>query len=311
MMFPSGCGTALVTPFTTSGAVDEPALRALVEWQVADGIDFLVPCGSTGEAQTLTAEERRRVVALTVEAAAGKVPVVAGATNNDTAAAVVEVRAMCALGVDGIMSACPYYNKPIQAGLERHFLSIADASNVPVMLYNIPGRTGVNLLPATALRLAKHPRIRALKEASGDLQQMMRLLAGRPDKFAILSGDDAFAFPLIALGGNGIVSVISNQVPGMMARMTRLAMTGDLAAARSLHFQLLPLIDANFLETNPSPVKAGLFLMGRIRNVVRLPLVPVTDQTSAALADALGALKALPTPGGESVEGIAAGAAAS
>jgi len=309
MRFPSGCGTAIVTPFTTSGAVDEAAFRALVEWQITEGIDFLVPCGSTGEAQTLTAEERRRVVAITVEVAAGRVPVIAGATNNDTAAAVVETKAMCSLGVDGIMSACPYYNKPTQAGLERHFLSIADASTKPVMLYNIPGRTGVNLLPATALQLAKHPRIRALKEASGDLQQMMRLLADRPDDFAILSGDDAFAYPLIALGGDGIVSVISNQVPAMMSRMTRMALDADFAAARALHFQLLPLIDANFLETNPSPVKAGLFLMGRIQNVLRLPLIPVTDKTSAALAQALGGIRALPNQ--SRPEGVTAGATSS
>jgi 4-hydroxy-tetrahydrodipicolinate synthase len=308
MRFPSGCGTALVTPFTTAGAVDEAALRSLVEWQITQGIDFLVPCGSTGEAQTLTAEERRRVAAITVDVAAGRVPVVAGATSNDTAAAVVEVQAMCSLGVDGIMSACPYYNKPTQAGLERHFLSIADASTRPVMLYNIPGRTGVNMLPATTLRLAAHPRIRAVKEASGDLQQMMRLLADRPDDFAVLSGDDAFAFPLIALGGDGIVSVISNQVPALMTRMTRLARNGEFATARALHFELLPLIDANFLETNPSPVKAGLFLMGRIQNVLRLPLIPVTDKTSAALAEALGVVNAVPARA--SAEGITAGAGA-
>ena len=308
MRFPSGCGTALVTPFTTAGAVDEAALRSLVDWQITQGIDFLVPCGSTGEAQTLTAEERRRVAAITVEVAAGRVPVVAGATSNDTAAAVVEVQAMCSLGVDGIMSACPYYNKPTQAGLERHFHSIADASTRPVMLYNIPGRTGVNMLPATTLRLAAHPRIRAVKEASGDLQQMMRLLADRPDDFAVLSGDDAFAFPLIALGGDGIVSVISNQVPALMTRMTRLARNGEFATARALHFELLPLIDANFLETNPSPVKAGLFLMGRIQNVLRLPLIPVTDKTSAALAEALGVVNAVPARA--SAEAITAGAGA-
>ncbi|MGH7560940.1 MAG: 4-hydroxy-tetrahydrodipicolinate synthase [Gemmatimonadales bacterium] len=288
MRFPTGCGTALVTPFTTNGAVNERAFQALVEWQIAEGVDFLVPCGSTGEAQTLTAEERRRVVALTVEVAAGRVPVIAGATNNDTAAAVVEARAMCALGVDGIMSACPYYNKPPQAGLERHFLSIADASTRPVMMYNIPGRTAVNLLPATVLRLAHHPNIRALKEASGDLPQMMRVLQGRPEDFAVLAGDDAFAFPLAAAGGDGVVSVVSNQVPAMVARMMRLCAAGDFAAARTLHFQLLPIIDANFLETNPAPVKAGLFLMGRIENVLRLPLVPVSDATRAALSEALG-----------------------
>lgn len=289
MRFPAGCGTALVTPFESGGRVDEAALRGLVDWQVAEGIDFLVPCGSTGEAQTLTAEERRRVVAVTVEVAAGRVPVVAGATSNDTAAAVAETRAMCGLGVDGIMSACPYYNKPTQTGLERHFLAVAEASTKPVMMYNIPGRTGVNLLPATALRLAEHPNIRALKEASGDLTQMMRILAGRSEGFSVLSGDDGFAFPLIALGGDGIVSVVSNQVPALMARMTRLALDGDVSGARALHFRLLPLFEANFLETNPAPVKAGLALMGRIENVLRLPLVPVTETTRAALGEALAA----------------------
>jgi 4-hydroxy-tetrahydrodipicolinate synthase len=291
MRFPTGCGTAIVTPFTIDGRVDEPSLRALVDWQIEEGIDFLVPCGSTGEAQTLTAEERQRVVAATVQMAAGRVPVIAGASSNDTAAAVEETRAMCALGVDGILSACPYYNKPTQAGLELHFRAVADASTRPVMLYNVPSRTGVNLAPATALRLARHPRVRAIKEASGDLPQMMAILRERPDDFAVLSGDDALTLPLVALGGDGIVSVVSNLVPARMTVMTRLAMTGDLAAARPLHFELLPLINANFLETNPGPVKAGLALMGKIENVLRLPLVPASEATHTALAEALRAVE--------------------
>lgn len=290
MRFPSGCGTAIVTPFTADGRVDEPALRSLIEWQVAEGIDFLVPCGSTGEAQTLSPEERQRVVAITVEVAAGRAPVFAGATSNDTARAVDETRAMCGLGADGILSANPYYNKPTQTGLERHFLAVADAATKPVMLYNIPSRTGVNLQPATALRLARNPNIRALKEASGDIVQMMRILKDRPDGFAVLSGDDAFTLPLAALGGDGIVSVVSNQVPALMTRYTRLCLSGDFAAAQELHFRLLPLIDADFLETNPSPVKAGLWLMGKIENVLRLPLVPVSDATRAAVAEALRSL---------------------
>lgn len=291
MRFPTGCGTAIVTPFTVDGRVDEPAFRALVEWQIEEGIDFLVPCGSTGEAQTMTVEERQRVVAAAVQTAAGRVPVIAGATSNDTAAAVEETRAMCALGVDGILSACPYYNKPTQAGLELHFRAVADASTRPVMLYNVPSRTGVNLAPATALRLARHPHIKAIKEASGDLPQMMAILRERPEDFAVLSGDDALTLPLIALGGDGIVSVISNQVPAMMTVMTRLAMTGDIPAARHLHFELLPLIHANFLETNPGPVKAGLALMGKIENVLRLPLVPASEATHTALAEALRAVE--------------------
>ena len=282
-----GCGTALVTPFTESGALDLDALRALVDWQIAESIDFLVPCGSTGEAQTMDETERERVVALVVEVAAGRVPVMAGATSNDTARAVSETRRMCGLGVDYILSATPYYNKPTQDGLYRHFMAVADASTKPVCLYNVPGRTAVNLKPAVALRLAEHPNIMGIKEASGDLRQIMDLLRGRPDDFSVLSGDDWLALPLISAGGDGLISVISNQVPGSMTGLVHLSLSGDLEWAREWHYRLLPLMDANFLETNPAPAKAGLCLMGRVRNALRLPLVPVADETSAALAAAL------------------------
>jgi 4-hydroxy-tetrahydrodipicolinate synthase len=282
-----GCGTALVTPFTESGALDLDALRALVEWQIGESIDFLVPCGSTGEAQTMDETERERVVALVVEVAAGRVPVMAGATSNDTARAVSETRRMCGLGVDYILSATPYYNKPTQDGLYRHFMAVADASTKPVCLYNVPGRTAVNLKPAVALRLAEHPNIMGIKEASGDLRQIMDLLRGRPDDFSVLSGDDWLALPLITAGGDGLISVISNQVPGSMTGLVHLSLSGDLEWAREWHYRLLPLMDANFLETNPAPAKAGLCLMGRVRNALRLPLVPVGDETSAALAAAL------------------------
>jgi 4-hydroxy-tetrahydrodipicolinate synthase len=282
-----GCGTALVTPFTESGALDLDALRALVEWQIAESIDFLVPCGSTGEAQTMDETERERVVALVVEVAAGRVPVMAGATSNDTARAVSETRRMCGLGVDYILSATPYYNKPTQDGLYRHFMAVADASTKPVCLYNVPGRTAVNLKPAVALRLAEHPNIMGIKEASGDLRQIMDLLRGRPDDFSVLSGDDWLALPLISAGGDGLISVISNQVPGSMTGLVHLSLSGDLEWAREWHYRLLPLMDANFLETNPAPAKAGLCLMGRVRNALRLPLVPVADETTAALAAAL------------------------
>jgi 4-hydroxy-tetrahydrodipicolinate synthase len=282
-----GCGTALVTPFTESGALDLDALRALVEWQIGESIDFLVPCGSTGEAQTMDETERERVVALVVEVAAGRVPVMAGATSNDTARAVSETRRMCGLGVDYILSATPYYNKPTQDGLYRHFMAVADASTKPVCLYNVPGRTAVNLKPAVALRLAEHPNIMGIKEASGDLRQIMDLLRGRPDDFSVLSGDDWLALPLISAGGDGLISVISNQVPGSMTGLVHLSLSGDLEWAREWHYRLLPLMDANFLETNPAPAKAGLCLMGRVRNALRLPLVPVADETSAALAAAL------------------------
>jgi 4-hydroxy-tetrahydrodipicolinate synthase len=290
MRFPSGCGTAIVTPFTADGRLDEPGLRTLMEWQIEEGIDFLVPCGSTGEAQTLTAAERQRVVAAAVQTAAGRVPVIAGATSNDTARAVEETRAMCALGVDGILSACPYYNKPTQAGLELHFRAVADASTKPVVLYNVPSRTGVNLAAATTLRLARHPHVAAIKEASADLAQMMAILRERPEPFAVLSGDDALTLPLAALGGDGIISVVSNLVPAMMTTLTRLATSGDFGAARTVHFDLLPLMSASFLETNPGPVKAGLALMGKIENVLRLPLVPVSDATRHALVAAFRAV---------------------
>lgn len=285
-----GCGTALVTPFTDRGEVDYPALRALVEWQIAEGIDFLVPCGSTGEAQTLDDSERERVVAAVVETAGGRVPVMAGASSNDTARAVAEARRMCRLGVEYILTATPYYNKPTQGGLFRHFTAVADASTRPICLYNVPGRTAVNLQPAVALQLAEHPNVMGIKEASADLAQVMQILQGRPERFAVLSGDDWLTLAIVAAGGDGLVSVASNEVPGPMRALVHLMLSGDLEKARNWHYRLLPLMDANFLETNPAPVKAALALTGRIRNVLRLPLVPVTEKTSRAIATALEGL---------------------
>jgi 4-hydroxy-tetrahydrodipicolinate synthase len=282
-----GCGTAIVTPFTPDGAVDFPALRALVDWQITEGIDFLVPCGSTGEAQTLSDAEREQVVASVVEVAAGRVPVMAGATSNDTARAVDETRRMCRLGADYILSATPYYNKPTQDGLFRHFTMVADASDKPVCLYNVPGRTAVNLKPEVALRLAEHPNIVAIKEASGDLRQIMELIRRRPEPFAVLSGDDWMTLPVLSAGGDGLISVTSNEVPGPMTAFVHLVLSGDLEWGRQWHYRLLPLMDANFLETNPAPVKAALALMGRIHNTLRLPLVPVTETTCVALREAL------------------------
>lgn len=282
-----GCGTALVTPFTDGGEVDYPALRALVEWQIAEGIDFLVPCGSTGEAQTLDDTERERVVATVVEIAAARVPVMAGATSNDTSRAVAEARRMCRVGADYILTATPYYNKPSQGGLLRHFTAVADASGKPVCLYNVPGRTAVNLQPAVALQLAEHPNVMGIKEASGDLAQIMRILQGRPEGFSVLSGDDWLTLALIAAGGDGLISVASNEMPGPMRALVSLMLSGDLEQAREWHYRLLPLMEANFLETNPAPVKAALALAGRIRNVLRLPLVPVSEKTRAALAHTL------------------------
>ncbi|HEY9506981.1 MAG TPA: 4-hydroxy-tetrahydrodipicolinate synthase [Gemmatimonadales bacterium] len=282
-----GCGTALVTPFTERAEVDYAALRALVEWQIGEGIDFLVPCGSTGEAQTLEEAERERVVATVVETARGRVPVMAGASSNDTSRAVAEARRMCRAGADYILTATPYYNKPSQGGLHRHFSAIADASSKPICLYNVPGRTAVNLQPSVTLQLAEHPNIMGIKEASGDLAQIMHILRGRPEPFSVLSGDDWLTLAVVAAGGDGLISVASNEIPGRMRAMVALMLAGDLGKAREWHYRLLPLMEANFLESNPAPVKAALALAGRIRNELRLPLVPVTEKTRAALATAL------------------------
>jgi 4-hydroxy-tetrahydrodipicolinate synthase len=278
-----GCGTALVTPFTASGAVDYAALESLVAWQIAEGIDFLVPCGSTGEAQTLDETERARVAETVVRVAARRVPVMAGATSNDTARAVSETKRMCELGADWILSATPYYNKPTQEGLYRHFMAVLDASTRPVCLYNVPGRTAVNLKPDTALRLARHPHCLAIKEASGDLRQAVDLIRGRPEGFAVLSGEDWLALGIIASGGDGLISVVSNEVPAAATMLVHLALSGELVNAQACLHRLLPLIDANFVETNPAPVKAALELMGKIKNSLRLPLVPVTDATRETL----------------------------
>jgi 4-hydroxy-tetrahydrodipicolinate synthase len=282
-----GCGTALITPFTEQGTVDFPALRALVDWQIAEGIDFLVACGSTGEAQTLNESERERVVAAVVEVASGRVPVMAGATSNDTARAVDEVQRMCRLGADYVLSATPYYNRPTQEGLYRHFSAVAEAATKPVCLYNVPGRTAVNLMPEVAFRLASHPNVMGIKEASADLKQIMSLLQWRPDDFSVLSGDDWLALPLVAAGADGLISVASNEIPAAMTALVHLLLSGNVENARSLHYRLLPLLDANFLETNPAPVKAALHTMGRIQNVLRLPLVPAGVDTIAALRAAL------------------------
>jgi 4-hydroxy-tetrahydrodipicolinate synthase len=282
-----GCGTALVTPFGERGEVDYPALRALVEWQIAEGIDFLVPCGSTGEAQTLDDAERERVVAMVVETSAGRVPVMAGASSNDTRRAVAEARRMCRVGADCILTATPYYNKPGQGGLYRHFSAVADASPKPICLYNVPGRSAVNLQPAVTLQLADHPNVMGIKEASGDLAQIMQILRGRPERFSVLSGDDWLTLGVVAAGGDGLISVASNEMPGPVRAMVALLLSGDLERAREWHYRLLPLMEANFLESNPAPVKAALALAGRIRNELRLPLVPVSEKTRSTLAAVL------------------------
>jgi 4-hydroxy-tetrahydrodipicolinate synthase len=279
-----GGGTALITPFRKDGSLDEPALRALVAWQVESGIDFLVPCGTTGETPTLSRDEWIRVVDITAEVAAGRVPIVAGATSNSTADAVEKARTIAArTGVDAILTASPYYNKPTQEGQYLHFKAIAEAVPKPLILYNVPGRTGANLEPATLGRLAQIPNIIAVKEASGNITQMAELFNHVPDSFAVLSGDDAVTLPLIALGGVGIISVVSNEIPREMTEMTRAALNNDWATARRLHRKFVGLMQANFIESNPLPVKAALAMMGRIEEVYRLPLCPMKKETQAKL----------------------------
>lgn len=282
-----GCGTALVTPFARDGSVDVPALRALVAWQLEEGIDFLVPCGSTGEAQTLSTEERELVVRTVVEAADGRVPVMAGASHNDTRQAVEEARRMSRLGATWLLSATPWYNKPTPEGLTRHFTAVAEASSVPICLYNVPGRTAVNMKPDIVLRLCEHPNIIGIKESSGDLAQVQHLLLGRPEGFAVLSGEDWMTLAIIAAGGDGLISVASNEIPRLMSRLVQHCRFGRFAEARELLYLVLPLLEANFLETNPAPVKAALAAMGRIENILRLPLVPLSSHRRPPLLAAL------------------------
>jgi len=291
-----GCGTALVTPFTAAGAVDEKRFRALVERQIAAGVRLLVPCGTTGEAATLTAAEHERLIALTVEAARGRAKVLAGAGSNATAATIDRARAARAAGADALLLVAPYYNKPTQPGLAAHFRAVAEAvSDRPVVLYNVPGRTASNIAAATTLTLAREvENIVGVKEASGDLAQIMAILRDRPEGFRVLSGDDAVTLPLIALGADGIVSVVSNEAPDLMANLTESALRGEWETARELHYRLLPLMEANFLESNPGPVKAALAALGLLEEHFRLPLVPVQEQTRTRVRAALGALGLLP-----------------
>lgn len=283
----AGCATALVTPFLPDESIDLAALRGLVDWQIECGIDFLVTCGTTGEAQTLTRAERELVTRTVVEQAAGRVPVMAGATMSDTREAVIEARLMSGLGVQWLLSATPYYNKPSPEGVVQHYHRLADASTVPVCLYNNPGRTALNMKPETILRLSEHPNIIGVKESSGDLAQVQHLLMARPEGFAVMSGEDWMTLAIIAAGGDGLISVAGNEVPMELGTLVKLSRGGRLAEAREMLFQLLPLLEANFLETNPAPLKAALAAMGRLHNVLRLPLVPLSEHRRAPLLAAL------------------------
>ncbi|MBO0911022.1 MAG: 4-hydroxy-tetrahydrodipicolinate synthase [Acidobacteria bacterium] len=279
-----GCGTALVTPFHADGSLDEQALKNLVSWQIESGIDFLVPCGTTGETPTLTHEEWHRVIDWTIEAAAGRVPVVAGATSNSTAEAVWKAQELAAKpGVDAILTASPYYNKPTQEGQFQHFKAIAEAANKPVILYNVPGRTAANIEPGTLARLAEIPNIAGVKEASGNLTQIAEICAAARADFSVLSGDDALTLAVIAVGGAGVISVAANEIPREMAEMTRVALANDWNSARELYRRYLPLMQANFLESNPMPVKAVMAMMGRIEEAYRLPMVHVRRDTRSKL----------------------------
>jgi len=281
-----GVATALVTPFTASGAIDEPALRRLVDFQIREGVDMIVPCGSTGEGATLEPDEAERVLRIVVEEAGGRVPVIFGGGSNSTAKAVQGAERAKRLGAAAVLSVGPYYNKPTQQGFYEHFKAVA-AVGIPVIIYNIPGRTGSNIDAGTQLRLAELPHIAGVKESSGNFAQIMEILRSRPRDFRVLAGDDNLALPLIALGCDGLVSVVSNQTPAMVRAMIDAALEGDFATARALHYKLLPLMNANFLETNPIPVKAGLAMMGLMGETCRLPLTPITAPNREKLRAAL------------------------
>jgi 4-hydroxy-tetrahydrodipicolinate synthase len=282
-----GCGTALVTPFTDAGDIDEKALRGLVSWQIEQGIHFLVPCGSTGEAATMSPSEHRRVVEIVVDEVAGRVPVVAGAGSNDTRKAIELSREMQAAGATHLLHVTPMYNKPPQRALIAHFRAVADAVSLPIMLYNVPGRTGINMEAATTLALARVPNIIAVKEASGSISQIFDILAARPDDFSVLSGDDAITLPIMAAGADGIVSVISNATPQGMARLVELMRKGEYKSAREEHFRLWDWMHAAFIESNPIPAKAALAMQGRIRNILRMPLLPLAEAHAGVVRDSL------------------------
>jgi 4-hydroxy-tetrahydrodipicolinate synthase len=289
----SGVGTALITPFTSSGALDETAIRALARRQVNAGIHVLVPCGTTGETPTLAPEERRRIVEIVVEEAGGRARVLAGAGGYDTREIIHTIAELRKIGVHGILSVTPYYNKPTPEGLYQHYKAIADSTDLPIVVYNVPGRTGVNVDPATLVRLASIPNIVGVKEASGNITQMAEICRSVPDGFLVMSGDDSITLPLMAIGGHGIISVASNEVPAEMVQMVEAAERGDFAGARHFHHKLMPLMQINFVESNPGPVKFAMAAMGLCELSYRLPMVPPKP---AAQEKILGVLRELGLP---------------
>jgi 4-hydroxy-tetrahydrodipicolinate synthase len=290
----AGCGTALVTPFTMQGGVDEQSLRSFVDWQIASGVHFVVPCGSTGEAATMTTAEHRRVVEITVEQTAGRVPVVAGAASNDTSKAIALSREMVSAGATHLLHASPMYNKPPQRGIVAHFRAIADAVKIPIVVYNVPGRTASNIEAATTLELAEHENIVAVKEASGNLAQIGEIIRHRPARFSVLSGDDPLTLQVMADGGDGIISVTSNVAPSLVAQLAELCAAGDYSSARDIHHRLAEWTVAAFVESNPIPAKAALAMMGKMANVLRLPLVPLAERLEPTVRAALVSVGALP-----------------
>ena len=275
----TGCGTALVTPFRPDLSLDEAALRRIVRWQIEEGIHFLVPCGTTGESPTLTREEHLRVVQITIEEARGQVPVLAGAGGNNTAEVIELAQEIERLGAQGILSVTPYYNRPTQEGLYQHYRAIAEKTALPIVVYSVQGRTGVNVEPTTLARLAEIPNIIGVKEASGNISQMASVIHRVPEGFLVFSGDDAITLPIVALGGHGTISVVSNQIPGPMSKLVAACLGGDFAEARALQRRYLPLMEINFIESNPIPVKSAMGLMGLLDPVFRLPMVPPTLKT--------------------------------
>jgi 4-hydroxy-tetrahydrodipicolinate synthase len=286
----TGCGTALVTPFRRDGSLDEAAVSRLARRQVDAGIHFLVPCGTTGEVPTLTDAEQVRVVELVVAEAHGRVPVLAGAGGYNTEEVIHAAKRMRAAGADGILSVTPYYNKPTPEGLFQHYRAISDAVELPIVVYNVPGRTGVNVDPATLVRLSAINNVVAVKEASGNVTQMCEICAAVPDDFIVLSGDDALTLPVMAIGGRGIISVASNEIPAEMSRLVELAEAGDFAGARALHQRILPLMQVNFVESNPIPVKSAMASMGLLEEVYRLPMVPPTPASKKRIEGVLQSL---------------------
>ena len=285
----TGCGTALVTPFRQDLSLDEATLRALVRRQIEAGINFLVPCGTTGESPTLTRAEHLRVVEITLEEAKGKVPVLAGAGGYNTREVIELAHEIAALGADGILSVTPYYNKPTQDGLYQHYRAIAASTRLPIVVYSVQGRTGVNVEPGTLARLARIDNIVAVKEASGNIGQMATVLNEVPADFIVLSGDDAVTIPLAALGGRGVISVASNEIPAEMTAIAQACLRNDFPAAREMQARFLPLMNINFVESNPIPVKAAMALMGLLEPVWRLPMVPPSQANLAKIETVLQA----------------------